>query len=94
MRRGAAWTLGGALCVALADAGFSLRAEPGGPVVAQRGRSRLKPFDAVEAMTRGETDPASWRRRCEAEGLSTIALSGLPATPPSPEPALPAAPAG
>lgn len=75
-RAGTTWTLGIGLCVALADAGFALHGQPGGPVVARRGNASLRPFDAVAGMIHRTTNPEAWHTRCAAEGLATTSLGG------------------
>jgi len=77
-RRGAAWMLGALLTVALADHGFSVTAEPGGPVTASRGRARVRPFDAVEAMVDGTIGHDEWVRRCREEGVDAVPLAPRP----------------
>ena len=67
-RTGTRWTLGAALCVTLADAGFTLQGEPGGPVIASRGSARLAPLESVEALIEGRLDPGRWHARCLAAG--------------------------
>lgn len=76
-RRGAAWTIGAALAVALADDGFRLTGEPGGPVTASRDRTRIRPFESAEALIDGTLDAEEWQRTSTAHGVAHLPLTPL-----------------
>ncbi len=80
-RRGAAWTIGAALAVALADDGFLLSGEPGGPVTASRGRARIRPFEAADALIEGTITAQEWRRSCAEKGVAHLPLVPVTGTP-------------
>ena len=67
-------TLGMALCVALADAGFDVGGEPGGNVIARRGAAAIAPYEVIERMADGAIDPQRWRTECERHGVADITL--------------------
>lgn len=76
-REGSRITLAIGLSVALAEAGFRLSADPGGPVTATRGTSRVRPFEAVEKMIDGTSHPGRWLARCVAEGIADTPLGTI-----------------
>jgi Zn-dependent protease with chaperone function len=72
-------TLGMALCVTLADAGFAIGGEPGGMVVARRGGVAIAPYDVIERMADGTIDPDRWRVQCERHGVAGLDLGAASA---------------
>ncbi len=73
--RGAVWTLGAAFTLALADHGFTITAEPGGPVTASKGRSRIRTFEVVREMADGAIGHREWLRHCRVEGVADYPLA-------------------
>lgn len=58
----------------LVEAGWTLEAMPGEPVVAVRGDERFSPAPQLVALARGELDQAAWRAECERLGIADLAL--------------------
>ena len=71
----ARWVLSGTLALALAEAGWRLRAVPGEPLVLEGPLGALDPFATVDELLRGKIDQAGWRIRCETFGLRGIPLA-------------------
>lgn len=62
------------LGVALVRAGWEITAYPSEPVLVGRGDVRLDPFATVFSLVEGRESAAEWRSRCDALGISGLAL--------------------
>ena len=72
--------LGAALCVALADAGWSTAAEPGDALTVSHGEEAIRPFAEVAELLDGRPDASErWCERCAALGIGSLPLGGRPA---------------
>lgn len=58
----------------LVEAGWTLEALPGEPVVAIRDEQRFAPGPSLAKLVRGELDQAQWRAECEQHGIADLAL--------------------
>lgn len=58
----------------LVEAGWTLEALPGEPVVAVRDEQRFTPAPLLMQLARGEIDQAAWRAECERHGIADLAL--------------------
>ena len=68
-------SLGAALCVALADAGWTANAEPGDELVMSRGDVAIRPFVEVAALIEGRPGAAEhWGERSVALGIGHLPL--------------------
>ena len=65
--------LGGALALALADAGWEFRFVPGEPLHAVRGAEQIEPFALVEGLERGR-GREDWSDFCARNGLGELPL--------------------
>jgi heat shock protein HtpX len=73
-RERAKGVVGSALVVALADAGWTIAAPPGEPLVATRGGSSLQPNALLEQLVKGELDADAWRRTWADAGIAAVEL--------------------
>lgn len=58
----------------LVEAGWTLEALPGEPLVAVKGEQRFAPAPLLAQLARGEIDQAAWRSECERHGITDLAL--------------------
>jgi Zn-dependent protease with chaperone function len=77
------------LGLALIDAGWTVTAPPGEPIVLRRGDQSVKPIGTAQALASGETSREEWAAICDGAGIGALPLGGQPlaAEPPSAEPA-------
>lgn len=90
--RHAASALDVGLALALCDAGWTVSAPPGAPIVLRRGEQSIKPIGTVEALAKGELSRDEWASICERAGIAALPLGGkaAPAAAPT-RPSVPAA---
>jgi hypothetical protein len=66
------------LALALCDAGWSVSAPPGEPIVLQHGELRIKPIGTAEAVAKGDLTPEEWSLICEVASIADLPLGGKP----------------
>jgi Zn-dependent protease with chaperone function len=73
----AANVIAAATACALAQAGWSVEAMPGAPVVLRRGDTELRPFEVLTQVLGGQAHPISWARLHAAGGVSSQPLAAV-----------------
>lgn len=66
------------LGLALVDAGWSVTAPPGEPIVVRRGEQAVKPMGTAQALASGEMKREEWIAICDGAGIGSLPL-GAPA---------------
>jgi hypothetical protein len=73
------------LGLALVDAGWTMTAPPGEPVMLRRDEQSIKPMGTAEALASGELSREEWLAICDAAGIGSLPLGGQAAAAPAQE---------
>lgn len=68
-------TLGAAFALALTRLGWSIRAQPGEPILMRGPSGTIDPFRTVQALASGELDATAWRTRCVELGTVDVSMT-------------------
>ena len=74
-RRARTVSMGAALAVALASAGWSVDALPGAPPILRRASDIVEPFRVAQELASGELSAQAWGERCTALGIGELRLN-------------------
>ncbi|MGZ4787885.1 MAG: hypothetical protein ACXVZX_05150 [Terriglobales bacterium] len=55
--------------------GWTIRTSPGEPMVFEKSDKKIRPFELMQEISRGDLKHEAWEKRCEQLGIANLPLA-------------------